>query len=57
MAIYINGIKHKTIVDNTYVSFNIGDMGPKVNGTMLISSDSYILKDSNGLYLTSKESE
>ena len=28
---------------------------PTVNGVMLKSSDNYILKDINGLYLTAKE--
>lgn len=55
MVVYINGMRHKATVDNTYVSFNIVDMRPKVDGTMLISLDNYILKDSGGIYITSKE--
>ena len=30
---------------------------PILNGTMLLSSEGYILKDSQGLYLTTKEDE
>lgn len=30
---------------------------PTVNGVMLLSSDGYVLKDLNDVYLTAKESE
>lgn len=30
---------------------------PFVNGDILLSSDDYILTDSNGLYITAKEAE
>ena len=57
MAIYLGGSKKKLIVNNLTFNLNIPSSAPIVNGIMLKSLDNYILKDSNGLYLTSKESE
>lgn len=50
LKIYINGVRYKM---NLYSEL----MKPVVEGIMLLSSEGYILKDTNGLYLTAKESE
>jgi hypothetical protein len=34
---------------------NIPSLAPVVNGVMLRTTDNYILKDSNGMYITAKE--
>lgn len=38
-----------------YLNLFTSSSNPIVNGVMLKSSDNHILKDSNGLYLTTKE--
>ena len=58
MALYL-GSSDKLIIniDNVIYQLNIFSTIPIVNGIKLLSSDGYMLKDSNGLYLTSKEDE
>ena len=58
MALYLGSSeKLKVNLDGVEYSFNIFSTSPILNGILLLSSEGYILKDSNGLYLTSKESE
>lgn len=58
MAIYLGGIKYNLMLGGTVYDLNIYSSTPITNGIRLISSDNYILKDSNGLYLTTiKEGE
>lgn len=57
MAIYIGGTKYKVILDGKTFCLNIPSPIPITNGIRLLSSDDYILKDINNLYLTVKESE
>lgn len=58
MALYLGSSGKQTIVLNgvTYC-LNLYASTPITNGVRLLSSENYILKDSNGLYLTTKESE
>lgn len=58
MALYLgNGEKIKVNLNGALYRFNIFSSTIITNGVRLISFDDYILKDSNGLYLTAKESE
>ena len=57
MALYFGSEKQKIVLDGVVYCLNLFSEIPIVNGIMLLSSDDYILKDVNGLYLTAKESE
>lgn len=58
MALYLgNGEKVKINLDCVAHYLNLFSTTPITNGIRLLSLDNYILKDSNGLYLTVKESE
>lgn len=58
MALYFgNSGKLKLFSNNILYRFMILTEAPIVNGVKLLSSDNFILKDSNGLYLTIKEGE
>lgn len=56
MAIYLgSGQKVKLNFGNSVCSLIIPSATPVLNEVKLLSSDNYILKDSNGIYLTAKE--
>jgi hypothetical protein len=57
MALYLGRDKVKINLNGVVYCLNLFSATPITNGILLLSSDGYILKDSNGLYLTSKESE
>lgn len=57
MALYLNYNKVKIYLTDGSYRLNICSSSPFVNGIMLLSFDNYILKDSNGVYLTAKEEE
>lgn len=58
MALYLGSSeKQKIVLNGTTYYLNLLTKVIVVNGDRLLSSDNYILKDSNGLYLTVKESE
>lgn len=57
MALYLGGDKLKINLDGIVYCLNLISQTPILNGIKLLSSENYILKDSNGLYLTAKESE
>jgi hypothetical protein len=58
MALYLgDSEKLKVYLDGVEYTFNIFSTTLILNGVLLLSSEGYILKDSNGLYLTAKESE
>lgn len=58
MAVYLGGNKVNIIDANGNVcNLNILSKHIITNGIRLLSSEGYILKDSNKLYLTTKESE
>lgn len=58
MALYLgNSEKLKININDSVFCLNLLFEKPITNGIILLSSDSYILKDSNGLYLTAKEDE
>ncbi len=56
MALYLgNGEKLKININNIKYSLKILTETPVFDGVRLLSSDNYVLKDSNGLHLTVKE--
>lgn len=58
MALYLgNGEKVKIYMNGILYKMNIFSSTIMTNGVRLLSFDDYILKDSNGLYLTAKEGE
>lgn len=58
MALYLgNGEKLKITINNIKYYLNLISKIPITNGVRLLTSNGYILKDSNGLYLTTKEEE
>lgn len=57
MGLYLGSSKVQIILDEEIRRLNFYTSTLITNGTLLISSDGYILLDSNGLYLTAKESE
>lgn len=58
MALYLgNSEKLKIILNDSVVKLQFFSEKPITNGIRLLSSEDYVLKDSNGLYLTAKEDE
>lgn len=57
MALYLGGSKVKINIGGVQYGLNIFSAAPILSGVVLLSSDYYILRDSNGIYLTAKESE
>ena len=57
MAIYLCNNKVKINLNGIMCSLNLFSSNLILNGVLLLASEGYILKDSNGLYLTTKESE
>ena len=57
MALYLGSSKQKISAGSSVACLKFYTTAAIVNSTMLLSSDNYILKDKNGLYLTAKESE
>lgn len=58
MALYLgSNNKVKIISDGIAYCLNLFSTTPLTNGAVLLSSDNYRLKDSDGLYLTVKEEE
>ena len=57
MALYLGSSKVVITCNDALCHLNLYTEMPILNGMQLLSFDNYILKDSNGLYLTAKESE
>ena len=58
MALYLGSSdKLKINLGNAMYVLNLFSRIPITNGIRLLSFDNYILKDSNSLYLTTKEEE
>lgn len=57
MPLYLGNDKVKININEIQYNLNIFSVAPTLNGVMLLSFDDYVLRDSNGLYLTAKESE
>lgn len=57
MALYLGNDKVKVNLNGVAYCLNLFSETAILNGIRLLSSEGYILKDSNGLFLTAKESE
>lgn len=57
MALYLGNEKIKININGIVYNLNLFSETLILNGDILLSSDDYILKDSNGLYLTTKDGE
>lgn len=57
MPLYLGSNKVKVNMGNNLYKINLYSTNIITNGIRLLSLEGYILKDLNGLYLTSKESE
>lgn len=58
MGLYLgNSERLKIHLDNATFCLNFYSEIPIINGVVLLSSDNYTLKDTNGLYLTAKDGE
>ena len=57
MGLFIGGTKYKLIVGGNVCNLDVYTPTPITNGIRLLSSDDFILKDINNLYLTVKEDE
>jgi hypothetical protein len=57
MALYLGDNKVKINLNGIMCSLNLFSSNLILNGVLLLSSEGYILRDSNGLYLTTKESD
>lgn len=57
MALYLGGDKVNINLNGIVCCLNLYSNMPVTNGIRLLSSESYILKDANGLYLTTKEND
>lgn len=56
MALYLGSSEKLQVnINNVKYYLNLFSKMPITNGIRLLSSNGYILKDSNGLYLTTKE--
>lgn len=55
MALYLGGHKLKVNFNNMVHKLNVYSVITILNGIQLKSSDDYILKDTNGVYLTAKK--
>lgn len=57
MAIYVGNSKQKLVVGNVVQSMKIYNKEVAEKVKKLLSSDNYILRDKNGLYLITKDGE
>lgn len=57
MALYLGSDMIKININGASYHLNLFSDVPIINGIKLLSSEGYVLKDINGLYLTAKESE
>ena len=58
MALYLGcGDKLKININGVLYRLNLFSETPITNGVRLLCSENYILKDSNCIYLTAKESD
>lgn len=57
MALYLGSDRVKINLNGVVYYLNLYSTTPFVNNCCLLSSDNYILQDSNGVYLTTEEGE
>ena len=57
MAIYVGGQRYKLSLGRDICGLNICTSTPITNGVRLLSSDDFILRDMNNIYLTVKKED
>ena len=58
MGLYLGASESlKVFFENIAHKLDVYTEVPVLNGTMLLSSDGFVLRDKNGVYLTAKEDE
>lgn len=57
MRLYLDGIEYNIISPEGVLDMEIIPSNPITNNQKLLSSDNYILKDKNGIYLTVKKED
>lgn len=57
MSVYLGNQKVKVILNGTVYKINLNDIDFISNTVRLLSSDGYVLKDLNDVYLVPKESD
>lgn len=57
MALYLGTSKSRITSDGALFNLHLYSSTIITNGDTLLSSEGYVLKDTNGLYLTTKEDE
>ena len=57
MRLYLDGIEYNIITPEGISDMEIIPSNPITNNQKLLSSDNYILKDKNGIYLTVKKED
>lgn len=57
MALFLGNSQVKITSEDGTFGLNFYSTVPVTNGIRLLSSDGYILKDTNGLYLTTEEED
>ena len=57
MRLYVDGIEYNIIAPEGVLDMEIIPSNPITNNQKLLSSDNYILKDKNGIYLTAKKED
>lgn len=57
MRLYLDGIEYNIITPEGILDMEIIPSNPITNNQKLLSSDNYILKDKNGIYLTVKKED
>ena len=57
MALYLGSSKKIININGVPFNLHISKTAPTITGIKLLSFDNYVLKDSNGLYITAKEGE
>lgn len=55
MGLYLGGTKYNIVLDGNVFCLNIPSPLPIINGSILLSSDEYILQDADGLCLIPQE--
>lgn len=55
MALFLGGNKLKIRIDSSICRLIVPASSQTTEGVRLVSLDKYVLKDSNGVYLTAKE--
>lgn len=57
MAVYLGENRIKINLNGIVYILNLFTTAPILNGIRLLTSENYVIRDSNGLYITVKEDE